>query len=136
MPLGPLLLGAAVAFAICPVTACAEDTATGRIPVQVWRGGDDGLTLRLDDAIEDAFKASSDFVLSSTSGTNAMKVVIPTNVPARRVGSHLEAHFHVEFKSIDDEVLGVSDGTCWDDALAVCADQILKDAKIVVRTIK
>ena len=44
--------------------------------VQVWCGGDDGLTLRLRDAVENAFKASSAFALSSGKRPGTLIVTI------------------------------------------------------------
>ena len=50
--------------------------------VEVWCGGDDGLTLRLRDALENAFKSSPAFALSTGKKPGTLIVTIPT----RRVG--------------------------------------------------
>jgi len=115
----------AVAAAACAGTSLAKPT-----PVEVWRGGDDGLTLRLADAIEDAFRASPDFVLTSGKQPGTLVVTIPTNVRWKQVGTQTQVLYTIEFTSTDNQNLGASTGSCWDGALAECSGHVVQDAKI------
>ena len=97
-------------------------------PVEVWTGGDDGLTQKLRHEIESKFKSSSDFVLSSGKKTGTLIVTIPTHVAwTMKVRTHLR--YNVEFSSSDAVGLGKSSGSCWDDNLADCASQIYRSAR-------
>jgi hypothetical protein len=53
-------------------------------PVEVWTGGDDGLTQGLRFAIENKFKSSSDFVLSLGKKAGTLIVTIPMHVAWRK----------------------------------------------------
>jgi len=100
------------------------------IPVEVWCGGDDGLTLTLRDAMENAFKSSPDFQLNSGKKPGTLVVTIPSNVKWKQIGGRTQILYSVEFTSIQDQKLGSSTGSCWDDKVASCALKILKDAKM------
>jgi len=101
--------------------------------VEVWSGGDDGLTLRLRDALESAFKSSQEFSLSSGKTPGTLVVTIPTHVDWKKMGRRTQVFYTVEFASIDHQNITTSTGSCWDDRLAKCADQIVKDAKMATR---
>jgi hypothetical protein len=91
--------------------------------------------MRLKDALESAFKSSSDFTLSSGKKPGTLVVLIPSHVKWNQIGTRTQVLSSVEFASTDNENIGVSTGSCWDDALAKCAAQIVKDAKIAARKI-
>jgi hypothetical protein len=101
-------------------------------PVEVWGGSDDALTVRLRDALEDAFRSSADFHLSSGKRPGTLVITLPSNVGRKPVGGRTQVLYMAEFTS-EGQNLGGSKGSCWDDALAKCAAQIVKDAKIAVR---
>lgn len=109
--------------------------ADKRILVEVWSGGDDGLTQRLRDALESAFKASKDFNLSSGKKPGTLVVTISTHVAWKQIGARNQVLYTVGFASTDDHKIGTSTGSCWDDALAKGAAQIMKDARLAARTI-
>ena len=71
-----------VIIGVC--VAVTADTIDGpsakRIPVDLWSVGDDGLSQRLREAVENAFKSSPDFALSSGEKPGTLVVTIPTNV--------------------------------------------------------
>ena len=118
------------------VAAYAMETGSAKPTlVEVWSGGDDGLTQGLKVAIEDAFKSSPDFTLSSGKKPGALVVTIPTHVRWKQVGRRTKVFYTVEFASTDDHTLGASKGACWDDKLSKCATQIVKDAKTAARKI-
>jgi hypothetical protein len=69
------------------MVTCVMNASDGNpIPVEVWRGGDDGLTLTLADAFENAFTASPYFILSSGRKKGTLVVRIPTHVGWRQIG--------------------------------------------------
>ena len=107
------------------------EPASGK-PAEVWGGADDGLTIRLRDALKDAFRSSADFHLSSRNKPGTLVITLPSNVGWKPVGGRTQVLYTAEFAS-DGQNLGGSKGSCWDDALAKCAAQIVKDAKIAAR---
>lgn len=100
-------------------------------PVEVWSGGDDGLTLRLRASLENAFKSSPAFVLSSGKKPGTLIVTIPTHVEWKQFGKRMKVLYRVNFASVDNQPLGGSEGSCWDDELARCANKVVKDATAV-----
>lgn len=103
--------------------------------VEVWCGGDDGLTMRLKDTLENAFRSSYNFHLSSGKKPGTLIVTIPTHVVWKQAGKRTQALYTVEFTSADNQPLGTSTGSCWDDALTKCANEIIKDARVAARKI-
>ena len=105
-------------------------------PIEVWRTGDDALTSRLRDALEDAL-ASHDFALSSGKKPGTLIVMIPTHVKWKPTkGGRTEVYYTVEFSSVDTGTVDRSSGSCWDDSLSACAARIVKDAKVASRKIR
>jgi hypothetical protein len=103
--------------------------------VEVWSGGDDGLTTKLRDTLENAFKSSPDFRLSAGKQPGTLTVTIPSHLEWKLVGNRTQVFYTVEFTSADNQHLGSSAGSCWEDALSKCASRIVKDAKIAARKI-
>lgn len=112
----------------------AADSAKPTL-VEVWSGGDDGLTLRLRASLEGAFKSSSAFVLSSGKKPGTLIVTIPTHVEWKQVGKRTKVLYKVNFASVDNQPVGSSEGSCWDDALTKCANKIVKDATAVAHKV-
>ena len=127
-------LAIVVACAIAP--ACGIAAPIKPRPVEVWIGGDDGLTLGLKGALENALKSSSDFSLGSGQGPETLVITIPTNLDWKKVGWRTRVFFDVKFKSVDDQPLGTSSGSCWENALAKCATQIVTDARAAAPKIR
>ena len=118
------------------MVTCVMNASDGNpIPVEVWRGGDDGLTLRLADALENAFTASPYFILSSGRKKGTLVVKIPTHVGCRQIGKRTRVLYKVEFAAADDQNVGGSAGSCWEDAITQCAAQVVKDAKTAARVV-
>jgi len=109
--------------------------STQRTLVEVWTGGDDGLTLGLREALEHALESSPAFTCSYGKKPGTLMVRIPSNVGWQKVGKRTKVLYTVEFKTIDDRMISTGTGSCWKDALAMCADRIVRDAKIVARKI-
>ena len=123
-------LAVALTLAGSPEVTLAERTTT---LVEVWCVGDDGLTIRLRDTLESAFSSSREFHLSSGKKQGTLVVTIPSNVGWKQVGKRTKVYYTVEFAAADGQGLNTSNGTCWEDALAKCAAQIVRDAKVAVR---
>jgi hypothetical protein len=120
------------AVTVYPVEAVAVEPTL----VDLWCGGDDVLTLRLRDALEGAFESSPDFRLSSGKEAEKLVVTIPTHVGWKQLGRRTRVLYTIDFSSVDNQKLGTSTGSCWDDAFAKCAARIVKDAKIAARKIR
>ena len=105
-------------------------------PVEVWTGGDDGLTQRLSFEIENKFKSSSEFVLSRDKEPGTLIVTIPTNVGWATKGSRTLVRYKVELSTSDDKRLETIRGSCWDDHLAECAAQIYGRAQRAARKLR
>jgi sugar/nucleoside kinase (ribokinase family) len=97
--------------------------------VEVWCVGDDALTTKLRDTLENAFKSSSDFRLSAGGKPGTLTVTIPSNVEWKLVGERTQVFYTVNFSSADNRHLGSSAGSCWEDSLSKCASKIIRDAK-------
>src|SRR5881394_3449651 len=67
--------------------------------VEVWCGGDNGLTAKLRDTLENAFKSSLDFRLSAGEKPGKLTVTFPPNVKWNRVGNQIQvfntSNFHL-----------------------------------------
>jgi hypothetical protein len=103
--------------------------------VEVWCGGDDGLTRGVCYALEDAFASTDDFVLSNGKRAGRLVVTIPTNVDWKESGKRIRVFYTVEFTSADDKKLRTRKGKCWNDDFARCANQIVKQARIEARKV-
>jgi hypothetical protein len=135
-PLWSRLLAIVVAFLLIAVCTNGAPAAKSTTPVEVWRGGDDGLTQRLAAALEDAFRSSPYFTLSTGKKPGTLVVTIPTNVGWKQVGGRTLVRYAVEFASTDNQSIGRSRGSCWDGALGGCAIHIVRDARIAARKVR
>ena len=130
-------------WTLCVVTILAvlvtqspvEAGSAKATPVEVWSGGDDGLTLRLRASLQNAFKSSSSFVLSTGKKPGTLIVTIPTHVGWKQVGRRTKVLYTVDFASVDNQPIGASKGSCWDDELTKCANKIVKDATGAARKV-
>lgn len=129
--LSHFLFGLVIAVATC---AADSDSAKPAL-VEFWHVGDDGLSQKLADRVENAFKTSPDFILSSERKPGSLIVTIPTNVEWKRVGKRTQVLYRVEFASADNKIISNTTGSCWDDKLAKCAAQIVKAATIAARKV-
>jgi hypothetical protein len=102
--------------------------------VEVWCGAsDDVFTAGLRDALENAFNSSADFSLSFGKKPDTLIVLIPEGVKWNRVGKKTQVFYTVKFLSVDNKLIEVTTGSCWDDKLAKCAAKIVKNARVAVR---
>ena len=134
-----LFIGALLFIQLFPVAACsgspalAQHISTEVISVEVWRGGDDGLTSKLADALEEKFRQTSPFVVGPASERPSLVVTIPSNVKWKKVGTRTKVQFYVTF-SRSSRQIGISKGACWEEDMPRCAAIIVADArKIALR---
>lgn len=101
--------------------------------VEVWCGGDDGLTIRLRDEVEHALSSSPDFQMSSGKLPGTLLVTIPTNVGWKRAGTKTRVIYKIDLSVVGGKNFGERTGSCWDDDLQSCSQSILKDSRAAVR---
>lgn len=104
-----------------------------RIPIEVWSGGDDGLTQRFRVAVERTFESSAEFALSTGKKPGTVVATIPTHVQWVKQGSRTQLQYELQFTSIDESRVGDSKGRCWEDELANCTARVYRDAKRAAR---
>lgn len=121
---------------LIPNPSQSQSAESRRVLVEVWAGGDDGLTQRLKVALEGEFKHSQQFNPSEGKKPHTLIVTIPTNVRWDRDGSRTKVLYSVDFTSTDGEVFGHSKGSCWDDDLAKCSARIVSDARLASRKLR
>jgi hypothetical protein len=114
------------------MAGAAHADSTKPTLVEVWHLGDDSLSQGLFLTVENAFKHSPEFTLSSGLKTGTLVVTIPTHVEWRRVGQRTRVLYKVEFSSTEGRNLSVRKGTCWDNEMEKCAAHIVNDAKVAV----
>lgn len=95
----------AVMFIAAAEIALASPSSQ-RIPVELWRGGDDGLTLRLAEELENALKSSPHFVLSNGRDSHRLVVTIPGNVDWKQIGKRTRVIYKVDFTDAHHRNLG------------------------------
>jgi hypothetical protein len=116
------------------ITFCGPVRGTADpIPVEIWRRGDDVLTLDFQAALEDAFTSSPDFKLSNEGSPGTMVVTIPDHVQWRRRLWKTKLIYAVEFTTKSDERIGLSKGSCWHSSVSKCASRVLQDAKTAAK---
>ena len=102
-----------------------------RTAIELWRVGDDGLTLRFAAQFE-ADLRSAGFVMAvggEARTSNTLVVRIPTHLRWEQVGSRTRATYTVEFATPDGRSLGRKSGSCWEDELSVCSKHAVRGAK-------
>jgi len=117
-----------VAFGGCStVVASAPARPNKAIPVEVWTGGDDGLTQRLADSVRNEFRQSAHFTLAPASTPNSLRVTLATHVNWEEVGDRTRVTYTVVFDTAEGR-LGERSGICWDDDLRACARMVVEQA--------
>ena len=129
MQLIPLGIRVPVIIAVLLVASLASANQSTPTPVEVWCVGDDGLTQRLRESLENTFKDSTDFRQSYGKIPGTLVVTIASNVKWKTIGERTRVFYTVNFSSSNDLKISSKSGSCWDGDLAKCADQIVKAAK-------
>lgn len=111
-------------------STAGDDTlamARDAVPVQVWIGGDDGLTQRLAEAVRIRFTHTAHFRLSPSVTPDTLTVTIPTHVSWKKIGRRTQVRYQLRLER-DDRHLGESSGVCWETDLDACAAQVVETA--------
>ncbi len=125
--------GLIAALAGCAASAGSQSLNATAMPVEIWTGGDDGLTLRLGDAVEEEFRLSSRFSHGPAGAVpGALKVIIPTHVRWREVGDQTHVTYRLELE-LNGRRRSAKGGTCWESDLNQCARQVVRTVTGTVR---
>ena len=100
------------------------------ISVDISYTGKDLLTQSLEKELQAKISHSRDFTMSSNHRSD-LQLLIAENIKVKVVANHNQLSYKVNFIS-QQKILSVSAGSCWQDQLYECADQILRDAKITI----
>lgn len=111
------------------VGVCTGSAAADPIPVEVWCGGDDALTSHVCGKVQELLKSSPSFTMGRGSKPGTLVVLIPKNVKWKKVDDRTQVFYSVELSTVEGRQLGSSSGSCRDDNLTECAEQILKEAE-------
>ena len=120
-----------VAAALCTARSSVAEPR----PVEFWHVGDDGLSQRLADEVESAFKQSHIFRLSTGLRPGTLVVKIPTNVTWKMMGKQKEVFYTVEFSTVANQKISSDEGSCSEDDLSDRASRILKHARAAAEKI-
>ena len=121
----------AIPFVGCATATDPAQIAQDRIPVEVWTGGDDGLTQRLADSVRSEFKQSARYAEALPSTANTLRVTIPTHAGSEKVGGRTRVNYTVVFDRAERRI-GATSGVCWSDELSACARLVLEQATAAV----
>jgi hypothetical protein len=102
--------------------------SAAQTPVEVRRGGDDGLAIRFSESVENSFRASKFFVLSKGKTPSSLIATIPINLRWKMIEQRVQFDYAVEFSTLSSKGLGTSKGVCWEDKMSSCADHVIADA--------
>jgi hypothetical protein len=100
----------------------------GAVPVELWTGGDDGLTQRFADSVRTAISESRDFS-EAPANKGALVVRIPTHVYWSEVRGKINFSVVVIMTDSHSKYLGVSTGSCWEEEMKSCAERVVADAR-------
>ena len=117
---------AAILLSACVTQNEGSESTTSATPVEVWVGGDDGLTIRLADAVEEALKASPRFTyVERGSVPDALRLGLPGHVTWAKVDGRVRVKYRVELERRGQKLAG-AEGGCWESELQRCALAILR----------
>jgi hypothetical protein len=126
-------LGVATPSRIC----LAADSAPVRI--EFWRTGDDRLTIRFAEALQQALRESGSFTLVPRDEPRASGTVVLTieeNLYWTRTEQGTTASYRIAFRGSANQPLGSSVGSCLESDLSACAAQAVKDAKLAAANLR
>jgi hypothetical protein len=126
-------IGVAVLVTCCAtaprVKPAFSDVASRRIPIELWRGGDDGYTLRLGEALEKALGESGVFLPIVMHDPTAMHLVIETNLRPVESGDNPKAQYVVILEPSHGPPLGAIHGKCRGSEFDRCAHSVVASAE-------
>ncbi len=99
--------------------------------VSISYSGADILTKSLESALRAKISLSKDFRINS-SQRSELQLLIVEDIKLKKIANHNQVSYKVNFIS-QQKTLSVSTGSCWEEQIFECADQILNDARITIR---
>ena len=124
MKIKNLLLGCALFL--------AAESFGAPIAVEIVRANADPLSVSLEAELKQRINHSTDFVVNR-GAKNALELVIAEPLKTKKVANNTQVSYKVNFLT-QHNILSVSSGYCWREQLSECAEQILRDAKLSLRT--
>src|SRR4051812_14854910 len=112
-----------IAVMIPFVTSCATSVQAAEedsISVEIWREGDDGMTVRLTDALERQFSRLPKYRLGKSDDPNRLVI----DIDQGEKGLHGMMKFHVTYREGDTKDLKTSDFSC--KRLSRCVEDIVR----------
>jgi hypothetical protein len=100
------------------------------ISVDIIYSGGDALTKSLEQELRAKISHSRDFTMSSNQRSD-LQLLIAENIKVKAIANHNQLSYKVSFIS-QEKILSMSAGSCWQDQIHQCADQVLRDVKIFI----
>ncbi len=121
-----LLAGAATSCATSPALPLATPVSAQvrRVPVELWRRGDDGYTGRFAWSLERALKASGVF-LPVIADDRAIRLTLDGNLQPLERGDNPNAEYVVALNAADGSQLGAISGRCRGSEFNKCARAVI-----------
>ena len=120
-----------LAFLLCIYFSCNAFAVSKVISIDINYSGVDALTKSLEDSLRTKISHSREFVINSNQRSE-LQLLIAEDVKLKKVASHNQVSYKVNFIS-RQKITSVSTGSCWQEQISECAEQILRDAKITIR---
>ena len=118
-------------FLLCIYFSSNAFAVSKVISVELNYSGIDGLTKSLEESLRAKISHSREFVINSGQRSE-LQLLITEDVRLKKIANHNQVSYKVNFIS-RQKITSVSTGSCWQEQISECAEQILRDAKITIR---
>jgi hypothetical protein len=113
--------------------ACASHpppslTAAPR-PLEMWRVGDDSLTLRFSEGLREALRELPEFKSSRDLQPGTLVVSITNQLGWKEVGIRTKVSYNVHFIDWRRRLVREVSGSCWEDEMSKCVARVVKEAR-------
>lgn len=109
----------------CTTASAGQQAPT---PVEVWRGGDDGLTSRLVDEVTAQLRASTAFQVAEVAGTGKILITVDQATASGTEG-RVVVRYNATFGTPAGASMGSAKGSCLETDLPDCAKGIISRAE-------
>ena len=117
-------------FLVCALFFSLESFGLS-ISVEIVRSTSDALSVSLEAELKQRISYSQDFVLSR-GAKSELELLIAQPLKVKKLANSTQVSYTVNFVT-QQSVLSASSGSCWQDQISECAEQILRDAKLNLR---
>ncbi len=109
------------------LAACVTNiSAAAPIPIEVWRVGDDGLTVRLADALQNEVERNKQFVRATALDPQRIVIKINRNVAWASDGDRDSLQYDISVLKNDIVIADDIRGECLVDRLASCSKVVMR----------